>query len=226
MKTRKFEKDGKLYNSIMDIAREVGVSRIRPQQFEKYGIKELVAGEDNTVDDLSDETKETVTKNNKAVITEDVGDDVVLKKDADRDTYKSKVCKRVGTQEEIDEVVSKVANMSLEEFYKYIRNFSIEALLKMSAIAGTSSWDTISDISIKRMHLMADIKKHYFPGQKLPKKGKSRWGSYSLDELKKIADENSVEYKKFSDDKIQRMRLSMALDKADVKIALEDASGN
>ena len=38
---KKFMMNGKTYNSMMDMARELGVNRIYPRNFEKYGITEV-----------------------------------------------------------------------------------------------------------------------------------------------------------------------------------------
>ena len=57
---RTFELNGKSYNTMMEMARELGVKRIYPKDFDKYGIKEVSDADvadttvDTTVDTLQD----------------------------------------------------------------------------------------------------------------------------------------------------------------------------
>ena len=192
---RTFVMNGKTYNSMMGIARELGVKRVYPRDFAKLGIIETTGS-----DDVADVAEETVA---------DVAEETV----AEETPKKS----GTGTPDEIKKAQDSISSATLEEFNNTIRHFNLEALVTMAEEAGVKTWDTITNAPIRKMRLLMELKGHYYPGQKLPVKVGSVWHKLTLEQLMELADENNLDYKKIEDKKIQRMWVTMALNKSGLK---------
>lgn len=204
---RQFTMNGKKYDSMLQIAKDLGKSRIYPKDFDKYGIVETT-GQDDTQDTPVVAVEPEVTVPVEVKVEEPAKDTEEPKRDS------KKVVKAYGTDEEIAEAEKIAKESTLEEFYSKIKNFTVDALSKMATTVGLSDWSNMENSTIRRMHLMADIKKYYFPNDSLPIKKKSVWSKTSLEDMLKLADSKGVEYKKYEDEKIQRMRVTVALNLA------------
>ena len=192
---RTFVMNGKTYNSMMDIARELGVKRVYPRDFAKLGIIETTGSDDVAEETVADVAEETVA---------DVAEETPKKSGT-------------GTPDEIKKAQDSVSSATLEEFNNTIRHFNLEALVTMAEEAGVKTWDTITNAPIRKMRLLMELKGHYYPGQKLPVKVGSVWHKLTLEQLMELADENNLDYKKIEDKKIQRMWVTMALNKSGLK---------
>ena len=192
---RTFVMNGKTYNSMMDIARELGVKRVYPRDFAKLGIVETTGSDDVAEETVADVAEETVA---------DVAEETPKKSGT-------------GTPDEIKKAQDSVSSATLEEFNNTIRHFNLEALVTMAEEAGVKTWDTITNAPIRKMRLLMELKGHYYPGQKLPVKVGSVWHKLTLEQLMELADENNLDYKKIEDKKIQRMWVTMALNKSGLK---------
>lgn len=251
---RTFEMNGKSYTSMMEIARELGVKRIYPRDFDKYGIVETTG----TVTDApvvdgtqkssevktekvaekqaagSKEEPKTTTKtdkpkknNKKTAEKAETTKKAPKKEEQPKDKKEDKQPKvdrrftrKVGTPEQIKEVQDKAGQMTIVEFSNFIKHFSLDALVQLAEDAGVNTWESISNEPIRKMRLLMEIKGHYFPNDKTPVKPSSCWKKVSLEKLLELADEKKLEYKKSSDEKIQRMWVILALNNA--KLTLQD----
>lgn len=224
---RTFEMNGKSYNSMMDIARDLGVKRVYPKDFDKFGIKELsddnvsntgsdvesVVEEQDVDNSAKEETVVEVTEDD----TENVSDeDCVKAKEPEKKskTTEKVVKKRLGTDEDIKLAEDGVGSMTIVQFNDTIKHFGVEALVKMAETAGIDTWENITNEPIRRMRLLMEIKSHYYPADKTPVRPKSNWKKVDLKSLINLADENTLEYKKSDDEQIQRMWVIFALNTA------------
>lgn len=249
MKTRTFKMNDKTYTSMMDIARELGIKRVYPRDFAKYGIVELTdsqdtADESTKTDDVVQEVKADVaetTKVDETQKTEPVeksdsnlndtskeevkaSDEVEEKNDKPQedDTKNNKAktqkhVRKVGTVEEIQSVKNNVGSMTIQEFCEEVKHFTVSALLELAKHAdpAMNTWDSITNEPIRKMRLTMELKKFYFPNDKLASaKPATGWKKMELNKMLEIADNNHVDYKKYDDEKIQRMWLTVALNKA------------
>lgn len=207
---RIFKMNGKQYSSMMEIARELGKSRIYPKDFEKYGIKEVVPEEETTEkkDDKVDKPVKEISKS-KAKSEEPSKVEKTEQTKVDH-----RFTRKTGTPEEIEEAQKNVSNMSIVEFNDFIKHFTVDSLVKMAEDAGVNTWDGISNEPIRRMRLLMEIKGHYFPNDKTPVKPNSCWKKVELQKLIELANSNNLDYKTSTDDKIQRMWVIVALNKA------------
>ena len=57
--TRKFKYNGKTYSSMMSIAREIGISRLYPRDFAKYGVEEVTDISDLQIGEVQEVTSST-----------------------------------------------------------------------------------------------------------------------------------------------------------------------
>lgn len=231
---RTFEMNGKQYTSMMEIARELGVNRIYPRDFGKYNIVETtgqaISAATQKVEEKSQETKvaeevkaeekKTVEKSEKKQEKnqkESKAEKKTVKTDKvekDQPKVDHRFTRKVGTPEEIQEVQDKVGQMTIVEFNNFIKHFSVEALIQMAETAGVNTWESIDNEPIRRMRLLMELKGHYFPNEKTPVKPNSGWRKIELAELIKLAKSKKVEYKTSDDEKIQRMHVVIALNKA------------
>ena len=215
MAQRVFKMNGRKYYSIMDMAREVGVPRIYSKDFATYGIVEITgtpeADEpDSPLDDIS-VTSEPAAKNDKPVKEskknnkkkKDTTVDEPVKKQSTTDKSNAK---HVYTMEEL-------VKMSLEEFSSKLKKIETSDVVKFASENGVETFDDVTDDRIKRMKVVMELKKKFFPGESLPVK-KASFKGVDTSTLMKFADDNNVEYKKTSEDKIQKMWVIYALNKA------------
>ena len=224
MAKRTFTMNGNTYTSMMDIARELGVKRVYPRDFGKYGIVETTGQdsadqttqqpeEDKAVETKVEPTKEDNSEQSKA---SEQQEDKITDKD-EQPKEDKRYTRRLGTPEQIKESQDNAAKMTIVEFNNSIKHFSIEALVQMADEVGVNNWSTITNEPIRRMRLLMEIKKHYFPNDKTPVKSNSGWSKMPLADLMKFAKSKKLQVKKNSNDQIQRMWVVVALNNAGLK---------
>ena len=196
---RTFKMNGKVYASMMEIARELGLKRVYPRDFAKLGIEEITA--------------DKVVEEKQVVVEVETAEDQKVEEKTEKSV---KAVRRTGTDDQIKEAVDSVGKLNVVEFNNLIKHFTLEALIKMAEAAEVNTWETIENEPIRKMRLFMEIKSHYYPNEKTPVKSASGWKKLELSELLKIADENKVAYKKYSNEKIQRMWLVVALNEAGI----------
>lgn len=244
---RTFKMNDHTYTSMMDIARELGVKRVYPRDFDKYGIVELTeddaeataAEPEQTKDEPEAEaTAEAVAKTSaeaeatveepKAEVEEPAEEHKVedvkaeaKKPKATKKPSKERKGRKTGSEEDIKGLVESLPNLSLEDFQTTIKHFTNDALIALAAELkkDINQYPELTNAPIRKMRLIMELKKALFPGQYYNTVKKSCWKKLSLDELKKLAKDNNLTYKAVDDEKVQRMFLIMELNKAGVKPA-------
>lgn len=193
---RVFTMNGRKFYSIMDMAREIGVERIYSKDFEKYGIVEITGTpEADQPDSPVDESKDTTTKSTKSG-----------KKSAKAEKSATKPSKVTYTIEDL-------IKMSLEDFSKNVRKIETSELVEFADKHKIESFPETDDERIRRMKVVMEYKKKYFPNQSIPPK-KVSFKGVATKELIKFAKEKKVDYKKSPEDKIQKMWVIYALNQA------------
>lgn len=194
-----FVMNGKEYDSMMDIARDLGVKRIYPKNFEKYGIVEKVEG---NVED---------------VVPDVVPDEEKVEKETKVQKKQKKV--EVDFDDLVEEVKENYSDLGIVDTCKKLGSLNVEKLLEIcEALNIEKLWENIANENIRKMRLIMELKQVMFPGEKLPVVPASPWRGFTLDELLKLATENGiVDYRKTNEEKTQRMWLVKALKDAGVK---------
>ena len=231
--TRTFTMNGNTYTSMMDIARELGVKRVYPCDFAKYGIVETTGQDtqvaaDDTVQAQQDDTQtDNAGDDQQADVADDQKqDDKVDEADtkaedkADDKKDEPKVDKRftrkLGTPEQIKEAQENAGKMDIISFNNYIKHFTVDALVALADAAGVKNWDSITNEPIRKMRLLMEIKAFYYPQDKTPVKPNSEWRKVALADLLALAKKHKLDYKKSDDEKIQRMWVIMAIKAANL----------
>ena len=172
-----YELNGKTFNTLTAMAKELGISRLYPKNFEKYGIKEV--GEVEEINALIETTETTETTD---AVTE-------LEKD--------------------------VVDLNIDEFSARLKKVDTEGLIKMAVNAGVNTWENMTNIGIRRMRLIMELKAIYYPESVKkslkPSTGKSEWIAIPTEKLIESAKEKGAEYKETENEGIKRMRVIMAL---------------
>lgn len=229
MKTRKFQMNGKVYESMAAIAKELGVNRVRPSQFDKYGITEITDAV--TVDTKAVETakaEEPVKADTKPVSEKDSSKKKPAKK-AVKTT--SEEAKKTEDKEEVkanssdDKAAMETKSgddETLEEYSKRLKKSSMDDLVKYAEEAGVDVYESIINEQIRRMRITMALKAHYYPNEKLEVKKATGFKKIDLDTLIKAADERGLKYKKVDFPAIQRMWVTKAL--TDAGVTVDDLS--
>ena len=222
-----YEMNGKTYATLSAIAKELGIARIRSNQLDKYGIKEINSDDvkkaddtvvtndssasatvDTTVDDKADKADKKVTAPAKKVKTTKKSEET-----------KAELVIKTGTAEDIAEVEKNVVDMNAHELGKAVTNFTVDALVTMVKNVDGNTWDSIKNAPIRKMRLIMELKKQYFPDevrQAAPAKV-SPWKAITNEALKKAAKKQKVSWTECDNDSINRMRIIMALKKKGVQ---------
>ena len=220
---KKYEMNGKTYETMMYIARELGIKRIYPKHFDKYGITVIdgdVSESDTQVaaidakaekkaapdtpalvqksSDTAQDTPETEGKSADEVKTKD-------KKKAEKDTKKK-------NEDTVDE---KTAMESIQNYAKYLKALSFEKLVELAQKSGVDDYSSVPNEGIRRMRITVALKQAAFPNEKYPSVTYSPFRKYSLSTLVKYAEDKGIPYRVVkSNDEIQRMWLTVALEDA------------
>lgn len=241
---RTFKMNDHTYTSMMDIARQLGVKRVYPRDFDKYGIVELTEDDTEATTAEPEQTKaepeaeataeavaetsaesEATVEEPKAEVEEPAEEHKVedVKAEAKKHKAANKTSKerKTGSEEDIKGLVESLPNLSLEDFQTTIKHFTNDALIALAAALkkDINQYPELTNAPIRKMRLIMELKKALFPGQYFNTVKKSCWKKLSLDELKKLAKDNNLTYKVVDDEKVQRMFLIMELNKAGVKPA-------
>lgn len=240
--TRTFRMNGKVYTSMMDIARDLGLKRVYPRDFAKLGIEEITddstdvqdnstdvkvesvqvdAQEDKADEEKTAEKKETAKQPKKEQKKQPEKKSEATAKAAKKEVENQpKVDKRftrkLGTPEQIKEVQDNVSKMNINEFSNFIKHFAVEALVQMAEDAGVNTWENMENEPIRKMRLLMELKAHYYPNDKTPVKPSSQWRKNTLEELLGLAKAKKLQYKTSDDPKIQRMWVIVALNDANL----------
>lgn len=182
-------KVGKFY-SMMDVARELGIARIYPKDFDRFGVVEI--------------TGTPEADDNDPVLPLDLD----TKKDSDIEVKKAEP-KQDSSVYTMDDLVK----LSLGDFSKLVKIIPTEDVVKFSEKSSLETFADATDERIRRMKLIMSIKKKFYPGQSLPPKKVSFKGA-SLDELVDFAKKVKVEYKESNEEKIQKMWVIYALNQS------------
>ena len=225
-KIRTFVMNNTTYTSMAAIAAELGVPRIRPRDFSKYGIMETT-DLDNSADDAAEEVAEqTVEAEEVADDVSEVADEVAeAESDTEEDDTDDADDADDAEAEQVDDYdlkgfVESIVDMTIIDFATAIKKFSVDKLLQLIDAVGAdgmNKWETIENEPIRKMRLIMELKNNLFPGEKTPVNPPSIWRGIALDKLVELADANGVEYMKVeSNENIQRMRVIEALKNTDL----------
>ena len=188
-KQRIFELHGRIFYSMMDMARELGVPRIYPRDFIKYGIKEVDGA---TVD-------KTVVVG-RALDNADVN--------ATEAAESTKVITKV--------IIKTVTIDNLSSYAKFLRKKTLDELIKLGRDAGVDTWDFISHESIRKMRIIMELKAKMFPGDRLETKKPTLFRKIPFNILVTTAEKLHLEHRKSDNDAIARMWITKALEDAGV----------
>lgn len=225
---RTFTMNGNTYTSMMEIARELGIKRVYPRDFAKYGIVETTDAvaadatnkvEDKKVADIPQDADTAVsTENTKAesdtvVDDKEATDDVVNKEE-------SQVAKKTANNKNTAKAAAKPASKKvksltgLEAYSAELRVMTLDDLVNLAKKEQVELYETVSDEKIRRMRLTMALKSKKYPGQKLNTR-KASFRHVSLDDLKEFAKEvGVVDYTVTSEERTQKMWIIHALNKA------------
>ena len=227
---RTFTMNGNTYTSMMEIARELGIKRVYPRDFAKYGIVETTdtayAGTTNKVDDVDKEVDDTTQNADTAVSTENTkaeNDSIVNDKEATDNVAnkeESQVTKKTASNKNKAKASAKPASkkaeplVGLEAYSIELRVMTLDDLVDLAKKEEVELYETVSDEKIRRMRLTMALKSKKYPGQKLNTR-KASFRHVSLDALKEFAKEVCVEdYIVTSEERTQRMWIIHALNEA------------
>lgn len=107
---------------------------------------------------------------------------------------------------------------SLDELKSFIKDIDTPTLEYMAKGLGLT-WKPTDHKNIHRMRVAMSMHEHFFPAKKKSKAESAKGGKYkdySTDDLKKLLEDNNIEYKEYEDESITRMRMIMALKKNDL----------
>lgn len=227
--TRKFQMNGKVYESMTAIAKELGVNRVRPTQFDKYGITEIT--DDVTVDTKAVEEAKANAEAEKvadvkpaddAVATEETVEEKKPKKKVVKGEKVVKATKKAAEKAEVKKVTDEVKpaeeDNTLEGYSKKLKKASMGDLVKFAEEADVDTYETVTNEQIRRMRVTMALKAHYYPNEKLEVKKATCFKKVDLEILIKAADERGLEYKKVDFPAIQRMWVTKALVDAGVTV--------
>ena len=214
MRTSKtYTMNGKTFKSMSEIARELNVSRIRPTDFSKYGIVEMLPTDENAKADVV-ETVDVV-----------VEDEAKVEESTEVESKKEEPVQNNAEDsvEENSEDLSKdTENLSKDQLNAQLKELSLEELTKMAKELKANTYEGIENKGIRRMRLIMGIREVYFPTPK--SNGEPTvWKPYSVEELKEVANKNDVKYKPCDDLKILKMRIIMALKSANIQPEVNNA---
>ena len=214
---RTFKMNENIYNSMMDIARELGKKRIQPKDFQKYGIEEItgtVQPDDVKSDDNNKKTVVSAEVSKKSDEDKKSEEKTEKKAPAKKDVDKSG--KTLEKKEKVDKpsvTLDELVKQSLADFSKNLRKISTEDIIQFAKDNGVDTVEDASDERIRRMRVVMNLKAKFYPGQSLEPK-KVSFKGIELQKLLDFADEQGIEYRHASEEKIQKMWVIYALNQA------------
>lgn len=220
-----YEMNGKTYKTLSAIAKELGVSRIRSTQLDKYGITiidpdvvsdvvsdvapvdtEVKVESEADVDEVNDESDE-VPEDESDKADEDepnVADAKASNDDGESDNSVVDDSTDEAPDERNTEVVAPVQA-------KAVSKLDIDDIIALVTKIGGNLYESIQSVPIRRMHLVMELKKH---GAYTATPAKvSPWKSITTEEIEKLIKKNKVSWVKCDNSGINRMRMIMALKK-------------
>ena len=186
---RTFELNGRIFYTMMDMARELGVARIYPKDFAKYGIKE--------VDGVTVKKAEALD----------------IKPD---DVSSTTVVDKVITKTNVIVNVKNIVIDTLQDYAAFLKGKTLDELISLCKADGVDTCDSISFEPIRKMHLVMNLKEKKFPGERLDTKKPTDFRKVPFDILKSTADSMKLEYRNSGNDAITRMWVTKALVEAGV----------
>lgn len=269
---RTFEMNGKQYNTLTAIAKELGVKRVYVRDFAKFGITETTGtvvtdnvisksvniltdddtqDEDATQEEVQDEpipanplntggsqfifahvttggiavdkiidipTESTPANNVQDNATQE---DQVTQDETDAPVEEDPVVTTPQTEEEkIAQIERDIVDYQDEtELGQHLRKISLQGLVTMVKNIQGDLWERITNTNIRKMRLIMELKKGYFPDSQPKSKstsGPSPWKKITTTNLKAAAAAKSLAYKDCDNEGILRMRLIMVLKAAGV----------
>lgn len=206
--------NGKTYTTIMEIAKEIGKSRLYQKDFNKYGIT------------VVDPTPSTTSQIIIAHLSTDgiVADSVIDIPTEVPTTYTtSTTYTTVATlttssplaEDEVARIEKEVVDMDCDSFRLELSKLDMDSIIKMAKNAGIEKlWEHLTNKPIRRMRLIMELKEVYFPtNTHKVTKPPTPWKGISFDKLAKIAQDKGIIWAKDNHPNINRMRLIMALKK-------------
>lgn len=268
MAKREFTMNGKSYNTLTAIAKELGVKRVYTRDFAKYGIIEVTMAndgvvmvsksvnilddatttDDNTADvaaqDADDNGNDNQSDSADAAVVDDQDDtkddasdvvgvtsdvpqtvgqgdtkDVVIDApvaDTPVNDAKATPAQPQTEEEKIAQIEQDVVDYAdADELGKAVRKISLAGLIKMVENIQGDTWERISNEGIRKMRLIMELKKGYFPSSQPKSKstssGPSPWKDVSIADMKAAATAKGCVWKDCDNEGILRMRLIMVL---------------
>lgn len=186
-----------------------------------------------TADDKPEQSDDAVTDGNAVEVKDDVvvedapaADDVSQDDaaDADADAGVSAqvppVAQPQTEEERITQIEKDVVDYAdADELGKAVKKISLQGLITMVTNIQGDTWERISNEGIRKMRLIMELKKGYFPTQttkSTTSSGPSPWKKISTADLKAMATAKGQTWKECSNEGILRMRLIMAVKAAGV----------
>ena len=193
-----YKVNGQEFNSMLAIARFLGMSRVRPKDFERLGIIEA--------DPEKEEPKKAEPKKEEPK--------EVVEKKAEPKKAKGKTKK-----EPVDIETLVLPKDDCQEFNKVVKKLTNEELIQFAKREHTNLHIEFANPAIRRMRIIMDLRYKFYSDLdiKKAKTSKSPWKKFTLSELEVIAKNNKVAYEQAKDSRITRMRIVSALKKANVQ---------
>lgn len=213
MKTVFVLKDEKLkFPSMLQVAKHLGKSRIYRKDFERFNIEEMTEEEFETflVTEDKDELSETVT-------VEEVAEEIV--EPSVTESIEEVESKNDETPENASEDVEDIEIPSFNDIVEFSEVMKSLGGKKIVALAKKLDleWTEHEKLSVQTMRASIALRKHFFPGQRRPKRKKSPWKRIPYQDLKKLALENNLTWTETEDERINRMWVINALKRAGVE---------
>lgn len=242
MAKRTFEMNGVTYESMLAIASELGIKRVYPKDFDKYGIVETTGVEAKVEAPVSEEPKAEEVKVVEAKVEEAPAEETKVEEAEEEEKPKAKRTKlseeerkarrkerrekkrleREEAKKPTPEMIAKGKELQEKAGFESIwawalemKKSSSEEVYKLAETLGIT-WEKHEVERINRMHAVQAIRENMFPGQKRPKVRKSVWKDVSNEVIEGLLKEKGIEVVKTTDDKINRMKMIKALKDAGI----------
>lgn len=105
---------------------------------------------------------------------------------------------------------------SLEEMFKTLKGMSANDVIELAKALGVEWKECPHHVGINRMRASMAMREKFFPGQRRKRKPQP-WKKVPYEEMVKIAQEHGIKWKQTKDKRINRMHLTVALQKAGIE---------